>query len=468
MALTAAEQLLLELINRARLDPQAEADRYGVSLNSGLSAGTISGSAKQVLAPNAQLEKAAADHSRWMLNADTFSHSGSGGSSPGERMADAGYDFSGSWTWRENLAWAGTSGNLNLNQAIRDHHEGLYRSSGHRANTFAENVREIGIGQVEGVFSYNGYGYNASMLTEKFAKSGGSTFVTGVVFRDGDGDQFYDIGEGRGSTWFRGGGDRDSSASAGGYALDVGTRSNVTVELGKGGSTYGRLNIDMTEGNAKLDLVLEGNGNKTLLLSQSADLMRGLHDAELLGVADLDLRGTGRSNDLDGNSGRNEIAGEKGGDNLRGHGGADKMLGQSGDDRVWGGDGGDVVRGNSGRDSLWGGSGADQLFGDDHRDRLFGGDGNDRLNGGAGNDQLTGGAGEDRFIFGQGDDRITDFENNVDVIALSRDRAASKEAAMDRAEVVGGDVVFNFAGGHTLTVEGVTNLSWIENDLVMY
>ena len=41
MALTAAEQYLLELINRARLDPQAEADRYGVGLNSGLAGGRI-------------------------------------------------------------------------------------------------------------------------------------------------------------------------------------------------------------------------------------------------------------------------------------------------------------------------------------------------------------------------------------------------------------------------------------------
>ncbi len=31
-----AEQYLLELINRARLDPQAEADRFGIDLNENL------------------------------------------------------------------------------------------------------------------------------------------------------------------------------------------------------------------------------------------------------------------------------------------------------------------------------------------------------------------------------------------------------------------------------------------------
>ena len=47
---TAQEQLVLELINRARLDPAAEAARFGIALNEGLPAGTISTAAKQPLA----------------------------------------------------------------------------------------------------------------------------------------------------------------------------------------------------------------------------------------------------------------------------------------------------------------------------------------------------------------------------------------------------------------------------------
>lgn len=57
MTLSAAEQYAIELINRARLDPAAEALRYGVALNAGLSAGTISNDALYVLAPNTELEK---------------------------------------------------------------------------------------------------------------------------------------------------------------------------------------------------------------------------------------------------------------------------------------------------------------------------------------------------------------------------------------------------------------------------
>jgi len=92
MTVSAAEQYLLELINRARLDPQAEAARYGVSLNTGLAAGTISGTPVQVLAHNTELERAAVDHSEWMLATNTFSHEGVGGSDPGDRIEAAGYE----------------------------------------------------------------------------------------------------------------------------------------------------------------------------------------------------------------------------------------------------------------------------------------------------------------------------------------------------------------------------------------
>ena len=51
--LTPADQLMLELMNRARANPSAEASRQGIALNTGISAGdTISTAAKQPLAPN--------------------------------------------------------------------------------------------------------------------------------------------------------------------------------------------------------------------------------------------------------------------------------------------------------------------------------------------------------------------------------------------------------------------------------
>ena len=64
--LSAAEQLLIEMINRMRLDPEGEAERFGIDLNEGLAAGTLDGSARQVLAPNELLHDAADAHGAWM------------------------------------------------------------------------------------------------------------------------------------------------------------------------------------------------------------------------------------------------------------------------------------------------------------------------------------------------------------------------------------------------------------------
>ena len=466
MALTAAEQYLLELINRARLDPQAEADRYGVGLNSGLAGGTIDTSAKQVLAHNTKLEAAAKSHGDWMLRTDQFSHTGAGGSSPGERMADAGYQFSGSWTWRENLAWTGSTGSISLSRAIEQHHEGLYRSAGHRANTFAEDIREIGVAQVSGKFSYQGNTYNASLLTEKFAKSGANVFVTGVSYNDRDGDDFYSIGEGRSGVWVRAEGKTDNGGAAGGYGVATKADAATSVKIGYGNTTKATLRVDTTDGNVKLDMVRDKGGDWRLDLSGNADLAKGIADARLLGVADLDLSGSGRANRLEGNDGDNVIAGEAGGDTLLGGRGNDELKGNGGRDTLLGGRNNDTLKGGGGNDTLRGGGHNDKLYGDTGRDVLEGGKGRDRLDGGSGNDRMRGEGGADTFVFRAGNDVIEDFANNTDTIAIHSARAGSVREALAAAEVVNGDVVFDF-GKHSLTIEGVSNIGLLENDLVI-
>src|SRR5689334_571079 len=106
---TAVDQYLVEMINRARLDPAAEAARLGIDLNQGLAAGTLTAAVKQPLAVNLKLVQAAHNHDVWMLDNNVFSHTGVNDSSPGDRMAAAGYSFTGSWTWGENIAWRGTT-----------------------------------------------------------------------------------------------------------------------------------------------------------------------------------------------------------------------------------------------------------------------------------------------------------------------------------------------------------------------
>ena len=381
--ITQAEQYLLELINRARLDPQAEADRYGIDLNQGLSAGTITTDAKQVLAHNEDLELAAQLHTLWMLDANVFSHTGEGGSSLRDRVEASGYSLSGSWRLGENLAWSGTTGTLNLEAQIDVHHEGLFLSSGHRRNLMDSRFREIGIAQEEGVFTSDGRDWNASMLTEKFAKSGSDIFVTGVVYDDLDANNFFSIGEGRSGAVFSVGAQSAVSADAGGYGIAVSPQDSLVVSISYQGFE-GTLSVSPEGENVKVDLV---DGNK-VLLSKSATLLTGITDATLLGVADLTLTGSDSADRLTGNRSANVLSGGLGNDSLMGGEGADTLNGGAGRDTLEGGSHADRLLGGAENDSLDGGSGNDTLFGDD---------GNDTLRGGSGADDLSGGAGSDTF-----------------------------------------------------------------------
>jgi hypothetical protein len=507
MSLDAKEQYLLELINRARLNPAAEAARYNLNLNDGLEGGTIGTSAVQVLSPNSQLEAAATAHSSWMLKNDIFSHTGVNGSNAGSRMQENGYTFQGSWAWRENLAWVGTTGSVDQEAAILQHHEGLYRSENHRVSTFAADMSEIGVGQAKGQFNYNGITYNSSMLTENFAKSGTDVFVTGVAFRDRDGDGFYSIGEGRGDVWIQANGTRAKTAEAGGYGISVTADDTAVVKIGVGSNTLGILEVDLTEGNVKVDLMTNANGNQWLLLSASADLGSGLRQARLLGNADLDLKGSKADNYLIGNLGDNLIRGYGGNDHLSGnnghdilHGntgrdllyggnGNDRLLGgnqndllqgNNGNDKLIGGQGGDTLQGGGGKDYLKGNKGNDILHGNTGRDKLYGGDGDDRLLGGGhndilhgndGNDELTGGLGADTFVFNSGHDRVTDFQDNIDTIAVHHDFGVDGPLTvadvLDIGEIRNGSAIFDFGGDDVLTVLNVYNLDMLANDLII-
>lgn len=377
MALTAREQYLLELINRARLDPAMEAKRYNVALNEDLAPGTIDATAKQPLAPNELLHDAASAHSAWMLATNTFSHTGSGGSTPGDRMAAAGYTFTGSWSWGENIAWAGSTGAIDLSKMIDTHHRGLFRSAGHRENLLADHYKEAGVAQETGLFTSEGTTFNTSMVTENFAASGpaSTVFVTGVVYDDNDGDDFYSIGEGEGGVGVMVNGSGTTSAAAGGYAVAV-TAGWATVTFG-GGIT---VQVDASDGNVKADLV-DGSAVYT---SADTILGSGATAAAALGVGNLRLTGNDLSNALVGNRGGNVLAGA---------GGNDVLAGRAGNDRIDGGSHSDILMGGGGGDKLFGRGGADTLFGQ------------------GGRDIQRGGGGADTFVFkgGFGRDRVKDF-----------------------------------------------------------
>ena len=398
MTLSSAEQYLLELINRARLDPAAEAARFGISLNAGLGAGTISSATKQVLAPSAQLEQAAVLHSQWMLDNDVFSHTGAGGSSPGSRITAQGY------TWfavAENIGVVWSSGAITVEGSIDNLYEGLFRSQDHRINTLNGTYSEMGAGAEAGIYQ----GHNAVMLTEDFGARNTGHFLTGVAYKDADNNKFYCMNEGTAGVVFTAGATSATTAAAGGYGLQAGSGAAVAVSGHQGGLNFS-LTVDMQPGNVKLDLV---SGN-TFYSSGSVTLGSGVNDLVLLGVAKLSGTGNGAANDLTGNNGAN------------------------------------VLTGLNGADALHGGAGAD---------KLAGGQGNDTLTGGSGADTFV-------FSTGGGVDQVTDFSvAEGDVLRLnhalwSGQTLTAAQIVTEFGGLSGGHAVLNFAGGEHIDLLGVT------------
>lgn len=362
---TANEQFLLELINAERV-------RAGA----------------QPLAFDGDLNEAAEGHSRWMIGTDTFSHTGSGGSSAGQRMTDAGYVFSGSWAWGENIAWATTRSPSGDQDEVQLLHTNLMNSSGHRANLLNDTFREIGLGFEVGEYA----GREAAFVTENFARSGGEVFLTGVAFDDRDGDRFYDPGESLGGltvTAVSSTGARYSTTTldAGGYdlALPAGTYSVTFAGTGIATTT---LQTTIASKNVKLDLI-----DPAANIGGAAPSTPPAPPAPATPTI------------VTGTAARDVLSGTAGDDIVRGLAGNDRLDGRAGNDRL---------EGDTGNDALWGGSGADTLLG---------ADGRDTLNGGPGMDVLTGGAGADAFVFDaslvpENVDRITDFSVVDDTIRL--------------------------------------------------
>lgn len=439
MAISAAEQFMLELINRARLDPLGEAARHGIDLNQNLSAGQLHSGPRGVLALDSALELAAIGHSQWMLANDIFSHTGVNNTTPTQRVVAAGYT---GWGAGENISWRGTTGYLNLESAIGQQHSDLFLSAGHRVNILWDSYREVGIAQEAGPFGYNGTTYNASMLTQNYSTHGDKFYVTGVVYDDLNGDQFYSIGEGRGGATFATPGDNAASAAAGGYALEAVEGGPVLVSGTVGGRDFAvRIVVDGI--NAKLDVV---NGD-TVYASADLTLVHGIHHARLLGTAAIDATGNRKGNLLDGNAAENSLSGMAGKDRLYGHDGDDRLIGGAGGDRLYGGAGDDRITGGAGRDILTGDTG---------------------------NDRLTGGSAADSFVFslGAGNDVITDF-SALDMLSLDRrfwggQASDTAQIVADHAQLIAGDVVLDLGQGHSVRLDGFGNLAGLADQIVLF
>ena len=253
---TADEQLVLEMVNRARKDPAAEGTRLKIDINEGLPAGTGTAVVRPPLAMNKILLGTARTHSQDMFTNNYFAHNSPDGSDPFKRIKNAGYadGFEG-----ENIAAstdrsaAELEDQLMIDSGIADR--------GHRVNLLniggTATFREVGVGFFAGS---KPDGMNLkNFITQDFGNSTGSKpLLLGVVYSDKNGNGFYDIGEGlAGVTITPDSGDFMAvTGTAGGFAFPVGTSGTIMVTASGGPLTAPiTLPVTLTGDNVKLDFI---------------------------------------------------------------------------------------------------------------------------------------------------------------------------------------------------------------------
>ncbi|RJP23411.1 MAG: hypothetical protein C4527_20105 [Candidatus Omnitrophota bacterium] len=268
---TDEEQWMLELINRARMDPTAEGIRlanhadeailnayrfFGVNVET-LKREFSNYPPRAPLAMNEQLLEAARRHSADMRDHRFQDHIGSDGSVPGQRLDDAGYDWRGYgenvYAYGENVEHAHAAFVVDWGVA----------SLGHRQNTLEFEReplwREVGIGIVRtvsakvlnstiklrkhqriapaGVIPKQADAVGPLLVTIDFAVPFAYTpQLLGVVYADLNGNQWYDIGEGLGGVTvaIMGSTRSASTFSSGGYAIPVSAAGEYSVEASGG------------------------------------------------------------------------------------------------------------------------------------------------------------------------------------------------------------------------------------------
>jgi len=439
---SAYEQYAVELINRARANPAAEAarykgyqdsagDTYNGDLNEGLAPGTISPAAKQPVAINPFLTDAARKHSQWMTDHSTFSHF-ENGITPGQREVAAGYDSNAASNYGENIGANYSSTPLtNFTGIVVSQHRDLFTDQteadrGHRTNMMDANRNEIGVGMIVGRWIYPNYGLINSFAQTADTSSQGKIFLTGVSYKDSVAkDNFYTPGEGLAGVTVVATRQSDGKQfttttwDSGGYSLPV-QAGTYDVQFHGGGlapAVY-HSNVKVTTQNVKVDgvagvsdavppsaifgqitskkLIITGTDGADTI---SADVLKGRWVVTMNGTT-LSWNGPrARIIGIFGMAGNDKITI---GPNIR----SSSVEGGEGNDRIVGNDFPNGILGDAGNDTLYGNGGNDLLMGGDGDDRIYGGDGNDRIYGDAGNDVVDAGAGNDRVYGGDGNDLL--------------------------------------------------------------
>lgn len=444
------EQWLLELTNMARLDPLSMAQAFGIDLNQGLPPGTISATAKQPLAMSDILAATTDFHGDWILQNNSFGTFGYLDSSPGDRMAYAGFNGGEPFDWAENIGWRDYALNASLfeDSIAASIWRDLFIAPETRQALLAENFNEVGFSYIVGQIA--DFDRKAALMTQDFGDSD-TVFITGGAYASWTFEMnwtFMPVGVS--GVTMKTPDDIMVTDETGGYRLAA-EAGRTSVRLGSA-----HVAVTVEDENIKLDLI----GDSGLRSSHSVSVYSGVTYAKLIGTADAvlvagDNAGTIR---LEGNSGDNRLSGNRHDNVLDGGLGDDFMQGGDGDDFYIVDSSGDKVNEFEGggfdriettasfklslnsevevihvRDEiLWD---AIDLSGNRYAQELRGNYGNNRLDGVGGGDVMIGLKGDDVYIVRDARDRVVEaVGGGRDVVKAGVSYTLAADAEIERLE----------------------------------
>jgi uncharacterized protein YkwD len=348
---SAEEQQFVYLLNQARWNPES------VTAAAGLAPGTFL--PQPPLAINASLAASAQSRSNDMAANHYFAHqSPISGVWPNSVARTNGYELPSWWPDDANTIESLHMGSPDPARVLQS----FIESPKHRNHVMGQGWfgvhREIGVGfsSAERIWSI----HTAS-------REGADLFLTGVAYRDSNGNGGMDIGEGLGGVTITVDGRATTTTPAGGWAMAV--EAGIHEVRASGGGLAGSTTVTVRVGafNVEVDFAMGmGRSAAPRALVRAYALCQG-RPPTILGTSEDD-----------------EITGTPGPDVIHGLGGDDVIYGLGGDDVICGGTGDDLLSGDGGKDLLIGGAG---------RDHLVGGDGDDVMRGQAGQDTVSGGPG---------------------------------------------------------------------------
>jgi uncharacterized protein YkwD len=246
---TDEEQLYLELLNRARANAPAEAQRLialddfyvqnalkNVNTNQMVQQFSTNPAAMP-LSFNAQLMNAARAHAQYQFNNGIQSHVGPGTNTLAQRLQAAGYPYY--WATENVYSYAQSvvhgHAAFEIDWTGDTANGGMQSPPAHRDHNHDRRFVEIGIGVINGT---NKVGANVAvgpqLVTQDFGTTApGKTYITGVAYYDLNGNNFYDLDEGlSGVNVTVDGVDAYAvTASSGGYSIPVAANQNYTVRF---------------------------------------------------------------------------------------------------------------------------------------------------------------------------------------------------------------------------------------------